>query len=152
VSTPGHERTRNTAVLLREAFRALNDLVLDRLAAAGHEQVRPAQAAVFQYLDDDGTTVSTLAGRAQMTKQAMAELVRQLEDHRYVVRVPDPTDGRAKLVTPTDRGRDVFRIVTELVPEIETSVAEAVGAERVRELHRDLDAIRRTARRGLPAD
>ena len=152
MSTGRHDRTRNTAVLLREAFRALNDLALARLAAEGHEEVRPAHAAVFQYLDADGTTVSTLAGRAQMTKQAMAELVRHLETHGYVVRIPDPADRRAKRVTPTDRGRDVFRIVTELIPEIEALVATTIGAARVRALHRDLDAVRRAARAGLADD
>jgi DNA-binding MarR family transcriptional regulator len=36
------------------------------------------------------TTVSLLAERAQMTKQAMAELVRHLETHGYVVRGTRP--------------------------------------------------------------
>src|SRR3712207_3942935 len=100
----GRERPANLAVLLREAFVAINDLVIVRLAERGHRVVRPAHAAVFQYLDETGTTVSLLAERAQMTKQAMAELVRHLETHRYVVRVPDPADKRAKLVLPTDLG------------------------------------------------
>jgi hypothetical protein len=99
----GQERPANLAQLLRETFVALNDLVLAALAERGHTAVRPTHSAVFQYLDDTGTTVSLLAERAQMTKQAMAELVRHLEDHGYVTRVPDPTDGRAKLVLPTHR-------------------------------------------------
>ena len=74
----------NLAVLMREAFIALNDLVIDRLTERGHADVRPAHGTVFQYLDDTGTTVSVLAERAQMTKQAMAELVRHLEKHGYV--------------------------------------------------------------------
>jgi hypothetical protein len=64
---------------MREAFVALNDLVIGRLAEQGHGQVRAAHGAVFQYLDDTGTTVSLLAERAQITKQAMAELVQHLE-------------------------------------------------------------------------
>src|SRR5690348_10571743 len=99
----GRQRPANLAVLLRETFVALNDLVISRLAAGGHDAVRPAHTAVFQYLDDTGTTVSLLAERAQMTKQAMAELVQHLETHGYVKRVPDPTDRRAKLVLPTER-------------------------------------------------
>ena len=106
----GRERPANLAVLMREAFVAINDLVIARLAERGHGDVRPAHAAVFQYLDDTGTTVSVLADRAQMTKQAMAELVRHLEERGYLVRVPDPTDKRAKLVLPTDRGRDVIAV------------------------------------------
>ncbi len=98
----GRERPANLAVLMREAFVAINDLVIARLAERGHGDVRPAHAAVFQYLDDTGTTVSVLAERAQMTKQAMAELVRHLEEHGYLVRVPDrPTSGPSSSCPPT---------------------------------------------------
>jgi DNA-binding MarR family transcriptional regulator len=88
--------------------------------------------------------VSVLAQRAQMTKQGMAQLVQHLERHGYVTRVPDPADRRAKLVLPTDRGREVFRIAQELVPEIEDLVAGVIGAERSRALRDDLEALRRS--------
>jgi DNA-binding MarR family transcriptional regulator len=102
---------------------------------------------VFQYLDDTGTTVSLLAERARMTKQAMAELVRHLEDHGYVRRVPDPTDGRAKLVLPTDRGDEVIGLAQSLAPEIEERISALLGAERTAALRTDLE----TLRHGLPA-
>src|SRR5688500_13296132 len=140
--TAGRERPVNLAVMMREAFVALNDLVIDRLADRGHAVVRPTHSAVFQYLDDTGTTVSLLAERAQMTKQAMAELVRHLEDHGYVTRVPDPTDGRAKLVLPTQRGHEVVAIAQALVPEIEGKISALLGADRARALHADLETIR----------
>ena len=89
----GRERPANLVVLLREAYLRLNDLVLVRLAEQGHGAVRPAHAAVFQYLDDTGTTVSLLAERARMTKQAMAELVRHLETHGYVRGCPTRPTG-----------------------------------------------------------
>ena len=91
----GGERPVNLGVALREAFIAVNDLVLARLVAQGHVAVRPVHGVVFQYLDDAGTTVSLLAERAQMTKQAMAELVAHLEIYGYVTRTPDPKDRRA---------------------------------------------------------
>jgi len=138
----GQQRPANLAVLMREAFVALNDLVLQRLTERGHGDVRPAHSAVFQYLDDTGTTVSVLAERAQMTKQAMAELVRHLEVHGYVVREPDPADLRAKLVLPTDRGQEVFAIAQQLVPELEARVSDLLGEDRVQALRSDLNAIR----------
>ena len=85
-----------------------------------------------------------LAERAQMTKQAMAELVAHLETHGYVRRVPDPTDRRAKLVIPTELGHDVIATAQGLVPELEREVGEILGAERVRHLRADLEAIRRS--------
>lgn len=143
--TAGQPRPTNLAVLLREAFVALNDRVIARLAERGHGDVRSAHGNVFQYLDDTGTTVSQLAERAQMTKQAMAELVQHLEKHGYVVRVPDPTDRRAKLVLPTERGHEVVRVAQELVPELEGRIERALGADRLRQLRVDLHVIRRAA-------
>ncbi len=144
--TGGRRRPANLASLMREAFVALNDLVLDRLAEHGHAMVRPGHGAVFQYLDDTGTTVNRLAERANMTKQAMAELVAHLEKHGYVVRVPDPTDRRAKLVLPTERGREVIEIAQGLVPELEQWVSMLIGAERAGALRADLEAIQNAAR------
>lgn len=142
MSTRVPSRVLTLTMLMREAFVALNGLVLTRLAERGHPEVRAAHSAVFQYLDDTGTTVSLLAERAQMTKQAMAELVRHLEAHGYVSRVPDPADRRAKLVLATERGREVLTIARALVPEIEERVGAIVGAERVPSLVADLEAIR----------
>jgi DNA-binding MarR family transcriptional regulator len=140
----GRPRPVTLAVLMREAFVALNDLVVARLAERGHSAVRSTHSAVFQYLDDTGTTVSLLAERAQITKQAMAELVQHLEAHGYVTRVPDPTDRRAKLVVPTDRGQEVLAIARQLVPEIDDRVSSILGADRTLALKADLEAIRRT--------
>lgn len=142
----GRQRPSNLAVLMREAYVALNDLVLSRLAAAGHGAVRAAHSAVFQYLDDTGATVSTLAERAQITKQAMGELVGHLEQHGYVVRVPDPADRRAKLVLPTGAGRKVVAIAQSLVPDVDARIAAVVGAGRLEALRADLEAVRRIAR------
>ena len=138
----GRERALNTVSLLREAFVNLNDRAVARLAERGHEAVRPAHGVVFQHLDDTGTPVARLAERAQMTKQAMAQLVIHLEEHGYVVRIPDPDDRRAKLVVPTDQGREVFAVVSELVPEIEGDIDEVLGAERAAALRADLETLR----------
>ena len=138
----GRERPTNIVVLLREAYTALNDQAIARLAEKGHAEVRPAHGNVFQHLDDTGTTVSRLAERAQMTKQAMAELVAHLEKHGYVERRPDPDDRRAKLVVPTDRGRDVLAIAQSVVPDVEQQLVDLLGPRRATQLRNDLDRIR----------
>ncbi|PWN02540.1 MarR family transcriptional regulator [Nocardioides silvaticus] len=145
MSSEDSRRSANTAVLLREAFVALNDRMIQRLEQRGHGVVRPAHGAVFQHVDDGGTPVARLAERAQMTKQAMAELVAHLERHGYVTRIPDPDDRRAKLVLPTPKGREVFAIAQELLPEIEKMLDDLLGARRAAALRADLERIRATA-------
>ena len=121
----------------------MNARLVDRLAERGHPEVRSSHGNVFQYLDDDGTRVSLLAERAQVSKQAMAQLVAHLEDHGYVERVADPRDGRAKLVRATDRGRDVYAIAREVMGEVEARLTEQLGETKLRRLRallQELDA------------
>lgn len=140
-AAPGGGEPVNTAVLLREAFTAIDAVVPRRLAERGHEAVREAHGAVFQFLDDEGTTVSALAERAGMTKQAMAELVAHLEQRGYVQRVPDPDDRRAKLVLLSAEGQEVVAIARSLVPELEDRLIGALGRSRWQQLREDLQTI-----------
>jgi DNA-binding MarR family transcriptional regulator len=132
--TSAREQPENLAILLREPFRTMNTRLLERLAERGHPDVRSSHGNVLQYLDDGGTRVSLLAERAQMSKQAMAQLVAHLEAHGYVERVPDPGDGRAKLVRATARGREVYAVARELMSEVEARLAERLGEAKLRRL------------------
>ena len=141
--TSARRDPENLAILLREPFRAMTDELMERLVERGHPDVRFAHGSVFEFLDDDGTRAAVLAERAQVTKQAMAQLVAHLEDHGYVERVPDPRDGRAKLVRATERGRDVFAVARELMAEIEERLADRLGEAKLRQLRallQELDA------------
>jgi DNA-binding MarR family transcriptional regulator len=44
-----------------------------------------------------------------MSPQAMGELVDELVEMEYVVRRPDPTDGRAKLIVLNEEGQSASR-------------------------------------------
>jgi DNA-binding MarR family transcriptional regulator len=144
--TSARQAPPNLAILLREPFRVMTEELIRTLAARGHGEVRYAHGNVFQYLDDAGTRVGVLAERAQMTKQAMAELVAHLEAHGYVERVPDPGDRRAKLVRTTPRGREVFAVVREFIAEIDARLAMRLGEaklDRLRVLLEELDGALR---------
>ena len=133
--------SKNLGVLLREPFRLASEELHRRFAERGHPDVRPPHGNVFQFLDDEGTRVATLAERAQVTKQSMAELVAHLEGHGYVERVPDPGDGRAKLVRATARGDEVYAIAREFVAEVEQRWAERMGEAKMRRLRALLEEL-----------
>jgi DNA-binding MarR family transcriptional regulator len=139
--TSARDRPENLAILLREPFRAGTELLHERLAARGHPEVRAPHGAALQYLDDEGTHVSELARRAQVTKQSMAELVAHLERHGYVERVPDPGDRRARLVRATPRAREVYAIAREVVAELEARWTAQLGAARMRQLRTLLEEL-----------
>ncbi len=139
--TTARRAPENIAILLREPFRASTERLVRRFGERGHPDVRAPHGDVFQYLDDDGTRVSVLAERAQITKQSMAELVAHLERHGYVERVPDPADGRAKLVRATARGGEVFAIAREFVVELEGEWTAMLGEAKMRRLRELLEEL-----------
>src|SRR5262249_15521077 len=113
---------------------------------AGHAVIRPAHLPIFEYIDrDHGSRISYLARHANITAQAMGELVDTLVAHGYVERIPDPEDGRARLVCLTDRGRDIYTDAGRLIRELEAIWSGYLGDERflhLKELLADLcDAI-----------
>lgn len=97
--------------------------------AAGFGDVRPAHYAVFRYLGAEGSRVTELAEDARMTKQSMGELVVYLERRGYVERLPDPRDGRAKIVVFTEAGLRWTDAAVERVGEIEDALAERLGGQ-----------------------
>jgi DNA-binding MarR family transcriptional regulator len=131
----------NLGILLREPYRVGNEELHRRIAERGHEAVRAPHGNVFAFLDEDGTQVSELARRAQITKQSMAELVAHLERHGYVERVPDPADRRAKLVRATPRGSEVYAIARDAIAEIERDWTARLGAAKMRRLRELLEEL-----------
>jgi DNA-binding MarR family transcriptional regulator len=146
--TSAREQPENLAILLREPFRLMTDRLYVRLSERGYDDFRVPHGAVFQFLDDAGTSVSELARRAQMTKQSMAELTAHLEQRGYVERVDHPRDRRSRPVRATPRGREVYAVVREFVMELEAELAATLGERRVSELRTllaDLQAALREA-------
>jgi DNA-binding MarR family transcriptional regulator len=140
-SRPPKTAPENLAILFREPFRVGTELLHRRFAERGHPDIRPVHGNVMQFLDDAGTRVSVLAERAQIAKQSMAELVAHLERLGYVERVPDPSDGRAKLVRATARGRQLYPIAREVVAELEAEWTRQLGRTKMRQLRALLEEL-----------
>jgi DNA-binding MarR family transcriptional regulator len=106
-----------------------------RMADAGFEDVREGHGCVFGFVDlEHGSRLTDLAERARLTKQAVGEAVAELEQLGYIERVPDPEDGRAKIIRLTERGKDAARMGRRLFAEIEAEWAERFGEERIADL------------------
>src|SRR5919197_6479996 len=95
----------NTVAMLGRAYSLLGFQIVDGVVGAGFPQ-KPSHSAVFAQIKLEGSRLSDLARGANMTPQAMGELVDALEELGYVVRRPHPTDRRAKLIVLTPKGRD----------------------------------------------
>ncbi|MDT5388273.1 MAG: hypothetical protein QOE04_1914, partial [Mycobacterium sp.] len=86
-------------------YRYMEDRMFRAIQQAGFDDWTLAQVRVFQRIAPDGSRLTDLADQAQVSKQSAGVLVDQLERLGYVRRVPDPTDGRARLIVIEERGR-----------------------------------------------
>ena len=106
LSTPVDPEWRrdNVGRLLNQAIQRFESRVIELIDKPRFSGVRLAHVGVIRNLEFSGTRATDLAARASMTKQAMAELIEQCEALKLVIRVPDPRDGRAKIVRFTPNG------------------------------------------------
>ena len=142
IPTDGDRRRRlermNISQLLRVPYQGFIAQLVAGLLARGFAGVRPVHATVFQVLGPRGARITTLAARAQVTKQWIALLVDDLERLGYVERTADPTDKRAKLVRLTARGRALAAAADAIIAELETVWTAHVGERRFHQLRRTL--------------
>jgi DNA-binding MarR family transcriptional regulator len=117
---PMNDQRRFTVLM---AFRRTGRLMVEeltaRLQADGYEGVNPAHHAFFENIDPEGTRLTDLAARADMTHQSMGELVAAMERRGWAERRPDPRDGRARLICLTPDGRELTRRGLHHIKEIE---------------------------------
>jgi DNA-binding MarR family transcriptional regulator len=132
----------NTGVLLFLPYRAMEARVFAGMAAAGFADFTPAQARVFQRIAPGGSRLTDLAEQAGITKQSAGFLVDQLERSGYVERVPDPADGRARLVRIAERGARSVEASRGIVAEVEAEWTAHLGARRMEQLRGILTDLR----------
>ena len=115
---------------LRWSLRAYNEEVAQRIRAAGSE-LRASHLAVLSHLDVDGTRQTELARRAGLSRQAITQVLDQLERLEVIKRRPDPDDRRAKLIVYTDAGLLELGRGQQLSRELERHYEQRVGPERL---------------------
>lgn len=132
----------NVGLLLFLPYRAMETRVFQGLAAVGFDDLTPAQARVFQRIAAEGSRLTDLAEQSGITKQSAGFLVDQLERAGYVERVPDPTDGRARLVRVAQRGARSVEFSRGIVAQVEAEWTAYLGARRMEQLRRILTDLR----------
>lgn len=127
--------------LLDTALDQFVDDLAARVADTEFSDIRVTHGCVFGNIDPEGSRLTELAERARMTKQSVGEVTTDLEQRGYVERVPDPADGRAKIIRLTERGHEAQTLGFELIAEIEREWGARIGEERVAALRDALEAI-----------
>jgi DNA-binding MarR family transcriptional regulator len=120
--------------LLRVPAQAIQRRIIAELNAAGFEELRLPHMAVLQFPGADRVRPGLLAERAGMSKQAMNQLLRSLEDLGYLVRSGAPDHGRARIVRLTRRGRTAYAKIHDILRDIEREWSTVLGPRRFADL------------------
>jgi DNA-binding MarR family transcriptional regulator len=129
------------ATLMFVSYRAMDERVRQAMRDAGYD-VTVAQARLAQRIAEDGTRLTELADRAGVTKQTASLLVAALEREGLVERVPDPADGRARLIQLSSRGREAAQRAMEVVIGVEDEWTAHLGPELTERLREALVLLR----------
>lgn len=128
-----------------------NDLrrhINDDLRRRGYGELRPSFAPLLSRIRGDGVPQGRLADELGVSVQAASQTVGLAEHAGYVTRVPNPNDGRSKLVVLTDLGRHFVEHGAMAIDTRAAQYAEHVGEGRLARF----DAALTQLQAGLDAD
>ncbi|MCU1476397.1 MAG: MarR family transcriptional regulator [Subtercola sp.] len=135
------EQRVNLGVSLFIPYRYTEDRMFRALQDAGFDDWTLAQCRVFQRVAPDGSRLTDLADQAQMSKQSAGGMVDQLESLGYVRRVPDPTDGRARLIVIEGRGLQAVEVARATLDDILSEWKAYLGTRNFTLLQQILDQL-----------
>ena len=127
--------------------------LIEILRQTAAPEIRPAFNPVFVHLAADGSRLTELAAKADMSKQAMSEIVDELIDLGYLARFADPTDRRAKLILRSEKGLELHKKAMAAFAQIDRELTALIGEEAIARLRRETvraaEAIRQARPQGI---
>jgi DNA-binding MarR family transcriptional regulator len=136
-------KRQSVAQLLFKCARLVNEQAIARVNAGvgPSPPLRAAHTALLPHLTFEGVRGADLAKKLGVTKQAVSQLITELEGWGVVEQIADPADGRAKLVRFTPQGQQGLLHGLSVLRELEQELEGKIGKRRMQELHTALLAL-----------
>jgi DNA-binding MarR family transcriptional regulator len=133
---PDDSPSRSLRQLLLQRSDWFEDRVLKAAPRFGYRFVTPAMHRLFAHMPSKPVSISELARRLTVSRQAVHQTVAAACRRGIVELIEDPSDARARKVRFTAKGMKMVRSASQVVRSIETDLAGRLGP-------RDLAALRR---------
>lgn len=115
--------------LVYRANKALQHDMTRQAHEAGHPEIKLSHNAVFATLRAEGSRATDMADAMGITRQSLGEVLRDMESAGIVSMRPDPTDGRAKLVTYTPAGLAIAAEGFDHIRALEVRLQRELGEQ-----------------------
>ena len=104
---------------------------MEASVANGHRGLKMSFATVMAQAGFGNTRLSDIAAMNGTTKQAISQTARELSDLGYIRLLPDPEDGRARIIVLTQRGSELIADSLQSIDVIRAQAAELIGDEKL---------------------
>jgi len=131
--------------LLLRASRIVNRHVVEGLRARGYKGLRSTHTTLLSNMPLAGGTITEVAERAGVTKQAMGRLGTDLQEAGYIRVTGDPTDGRARRLELTEAGSKLMLDSLDVMADLEWRYAQLIGLDRLQAVIDGLRAFNEAA-------
>ena len=93
-------------------------------------------------IDAEGTPSTNLGPKMGMESTSLSRLLNTMEEREYIVRKPNPEDGRGVLIFLTERGREKRALSKKTVLDFNNGLLENVDAEKMEHFYEVIEAIK----------
>jgi DNA-binding MarR family transcriptional regulator len=108
--------------------------IMSGVKRSEYAYITPAQSRLLAHMGGKPTSMSELARRLAISRQAVHKTVAELARRGILEIRDDPDRGNARLVVYTERGRQVNRAGAQIIDRIEERIGERIGRERLAEM------------------
>ena len=127
--------------MLGVVWQWVRDQLYAGVVAAGYDDLNAAHVGLWRYPGLEGLRPSQLADRRGITKQSVNDLLGYLEQHGYLLRVPDSVDGRARVIQLTPKGWRLQKTIYAEAASAQLRIEEILGPRRYAQLHSSLELL-----------
>ena len=138
-----HERYRdNFERHLLGVTLYLQSSIMDALTQKhGHADLRINFEPFINIIGEQGARLSDIAGLLGVSRQAANQTANQIEAAGYICREADPSDGRAKLLVLTERGRTLRHDGAREALNFQHQLQDIVGEKTLQESQKTLQKL-----------
>jgi DNA-binding MarR family transcriptional regulator len=118
---------RDFGIILGLAYQGFVAHLHAHLAEHGFTEIAPTVGYVLRAIAEEPMNQRQLSRRLGITDQGAMKIIDDMERRRFVVRVADPEDARARRLELGPRGKELLRIARRFHQRFEHKLAAELG-------------------------
>lgn len=119
----------------------LMDEMISKIQERTGVMLSHSQFHCLQSLCLKGMKQNELAVRLGISKQALSQLLKDLEEKKLITKKVDPEDTRSRILVHTKKGKKLVSIIIEVTIELEKKISDQIGRKSFTSLKKSLEII-----------